>query len=222
MISCSTVSRWIGDVFLDRVGGELFGFVDFALVRSCLADPVERRNDHQVIRLVPNQAAEKLSDFVPSRPVLQELARGDERIVHHFRRGRGLVRADVNRDGGGLAIARAAGVAEEREYFAELRVARKLFFPRLAIGDDLVIKRGGIFADGEPVIGVGQKAAARMFRDIILELIRRILVFPGEECAECNAVFHILGARAFRKFTQIFFVGRDRIVIAASHEFGVA
>ena len=93
-----------------------------------------------------------------------------------------------------FAIARGVGVAEEREHFAELRIARKLFFPRLAIGDDFVVKRGGIFADGEPVFRVGQKAAARMFRDIILELVHRILIFPGEECAEGDAVFHILGA----------------------------
>ena len=31
------------DVFLDRVGGELFGFVDFAFVRFRFADPIKRR-----------------------------------------------------------------------------------------------------------------------------------------------------------------------------------
>ena len=59
---------------------------------------------------------------------LQELACGEYRIVHHFIGRRGLVGADVSRDGGGLAIARGPGVTEEGEYFAELRIVRKLFF----------------------------------------------------------------------------------------------
>jgi hypothetical protein len=153
---------------------------------------------------------------------VQELARGEERIVQHFVGGRGLISTDVNRDGGGLAIAGSVGVAEEREHFAELWVARKLFFPRLAIRDHFVVKRGGVFADGEPIFRIGQKRAGRMFHDVILELVHRILILPGEERGERDAIFHVLGARAIWKFAQIFFVGRDGLLIAAGHKLGVA
>ena len=61
-----------------------------------------------------------------------------------------------------------------------------------------------------------------MFRDVILELVHRVLIFAGEERAEGDAVADVLGARAFRKFAQVILVVLDRVVVVAGHEPGVA
>ena len=200
----------------------MFGLVDLAFVRLGFSDPIDRGDDGRIIRLVFDETAEEFADLVPGALLLQELARGEERVVQHFVRRRGLVGANVNGDGGRFAIARGVGVAEEGEHFAELRVARELFFPRLAIGDHFVVEGGGVFADRESVFRVGQERAAGVFRDVILELIHRVLIFAGEESGEGDAIIDILGAGAFREFTQVTFVGLDCVVVVPGHELGVA
>jgi len=132
-----------------------------------------------------------------------------------------LVGADVNGDCRGFAIARGVGVAKESKHFAKLRIARELFLPSLAIGDHFVIERSRILADGEPVFGVGQERAARMFPDVVLKLVHSVLIFPGEERAKSDAVTDILDASAFRKFGQIFLVLADRFVLVAGGELGI-
>ena len=59
------IAARIGDVLLDRIGGELLGFVYLALVRFGFADPKNRRNDSRIIRLVFDETAEEFRHLVP-------------------------------------------------------------------------------------------------------------------------------------------------------------